>query len=133
MKTLTISGKEYKIKFGYNSFCDSDLMERTQDVMSLITGKSGNDFAATASKLFNITRELLFKGFQKYNPVDTLEEIGDLLDTYADEAPENEERGLLQVFAIVTEELTDEGFFGSLMKNVAKTVEKAKEESKKKK
>ena len=43
MKTFTINGKEYKIKFGYNSFCDTDLMERTNDLMRLFNASNVED------------------------------------------------------------------------------------------
>lgn len=28
---LKVKGKEYKVRFGYNSFCDTDLMDRTKE------------------------------------------------------------------------------------------------------
>ena len=36
MMTLKIKEKEYKVKFGYNSFCDSDLLDRTAEAMGMI-------------------------------------------------------------------------------------------------
>lgn len=35
MTKLTINGTDYIIKFGYNAFCDTDLMERVQDLAKL--------------------------------------------------------------------------------------------------
>ena len=122
MITLNIDNKEYKVKFGYNSFCDTDLMERTTDLLGLLSKNIEGDFSQTAVKLFSCVRELLFVGFKKFNPVSSLEEVGDLLDIYLDEAPEGEERGIMALFAIIVGELTTQGFFGGLMKNVTDVV-----------
>ena len=44
MMILNVKGKEYKVKFGYNSFCDTDLMDRTNDLLSLFhDNKAKND------------------------------------------------------------------------------------------
>ena len=32
---LKVKGKEYKVRFGYNSFCDTDLMDRTKDLLGI--------------------------------------------------------------------------------------------------
>lgn len=119
MKTLTINGKEYKIKFGYNAFCDTDLMERVQDLAKLFQkndAASDKDVSGIGKvkELFCVVRELLFVGFKKYNPAESLQEIGDLLDDYKDEETE-EERGLFQLFGLLSEELMNAGFLNDLM------------------
>ena len=119
MKTLTINGKDYKIKFGYNAFCDTDLMERVQDLARLFqknNTESDKDVSGIGKikDLFCVVRELLFVGFKKYNPADSLQEIGDLLDDYKDEETE-EERGLFQLFSLLSEELMNAGFLNDLM------------------
>lgn len=127
MKTLTINGKDYRIKFGYNAFCDSDLMERVQDLAKLFQkndAASDEDVSGIGKikDLFCVVRELLFVGFKKYNPVESLQEIGDLLDDYADEETE-EKRGLFQLFNILSEELMSAGFLNELMKVENPTME----------
>lgn len=38
MLSLVISGNEYKVEYGFNSFCDTDLLERTGDLITLLSG-----------------------------------------------------------------------------------------------
>ena len=128
MMNLVISGEEYKVKFGYNSFADSNLLERVQDVATMLGGAESDQEVMGMGKLrelFCIVRELLFVGFQKYNPVESVQDVGDLLDTYMDETPEvaegeeAENRGVLALFLALTEELTNEGFFKNFMETLA--------------
>lgn len=119
MKTLTINGTDYKIKFGYNAFCDTDLMERVQDLAKLFqkaNTQSDEDVSGIGKikELFCVVRELLFVGFRKFNPVDSLQEVGDILDDYKDEETD-EERGLIQLFTILSDELMNAGFLNDLM------------------
>lgn len=134
MQKLVINGKEYKVKFGYNSFCDTDLMERTNDLMRLLQGgdvKSDEDVQGIGKvkELFVCVRELLFVGFEKYNPLESIREVGDLLDDYMDEET-NEKRGLLELFTILAEELMNEGFLADLLKQTEE-MEQPKKEPKK--
>ena len=126
MMTLTVKGKEYKVKFGYNSFCDSDLLDRTTEVMGLIDNQSVQKmgYQEAARKMFVITRELLFEGFKKENPVSSLDEVGDILDDYFEESPEGEKRGVAEIFAMITQELLTEGFFGDLLRKSEQAIEK---------
>lgn len=134
MMTLKVRDKEYKVKFGYNSFCDTDLMDRTSDLLSLF--KNGNveddkdvSGMGKVKELFLCVRDLLFVGFQKYNPVETVQEIGDILDDYHDEATEEDTRGLLDLFTKLAEELTQEGFLGDLMKQMSEETEEDSQKS----
>ena len=135
MTTLKINGTEYKIKFGYNSFCDTDLLDRTSEIMGIIQDKSITKDNAFTRRLFCITRELLFEGFKKFNPVESVETVGDLLDDYLDEGSENEDHGLMALFGLVAKELIAEGFFGDLLKQAEKSIQmitaKAKKSQKK--
>lgn len=129
MMTLIINEKEYKVKFGYNSFCDTDLMDRTTDLIKIFSaqGISTDQDVYGMGKikdLFNVVRELLFVGFKKYNPVLNVQEVGELLDEYHDQAPEGEKRGIIDLFAKLTEELMAEGFFGELMSQIANATPK---------
>lgn len=135
MTTLKINGTEYKIKFGYNSFCDTDLLDRTSEIMGIIQDKSITKDNAFTRRLFCITRELLFEGFKKFNPVENVETVGNLLDDYLDEGSENEDHGLMALFGLVAKELIAEGFFGDLLKQAEKSIQtitaKAKKSQKK--
>ena len=124
---LNVKDKEYKIKFGYNSFCDTDLMDRTSDLLKLFQSQEAeNDDDVTGmgkvKDLFICVRDLLFVGFQKYNPVKTKQEIGEILDDYHDEGNENDKRGILDLFTKLSEELMNEGFLGDLMEQVEQKV-----------
>lgn len=119
MTVLKIKDKEYKIKFGYNCFCDTDLMERVNDIAVLMQEnkvESDKDVSAMGKikDLFCVVRELIFVGFKKYNPVNDLQSVGDLLDDYIDEESE-EKRGLMQLFGLLADELMNEGFLAEMM------------------
>lgn len=130
MMTLKVKEKEYRVKFGFNSFCDTDLMEKTSDLLKLFQNmETENDKDVTGlgkiKELFNCVRDLLFVGFAKYNPVDTVQEIGEILDDYHEEATDEDKRGILDLFLKLTDELTNEGFLSDLM-----TASEEKEEKK---
>ena len=121
MLILKVKDKEYKVKFGYNSFCDTDLMERTTDLLKLFQKQNVVDdkdvsVAGKVKDLFSCVRDLLYVGFEKFNPVERVQDIGDILDDYHDEAKEKgEKRGILDIFTKLTEELMNEGFLEDLM------------------
>lgn len=125
---LKINNKNYEVKFGYNSFCDTDLMDRTEELLNLFQKNKvdGDNKIAGIGKmreLFECVRELLFVGFQKKNPVETLQEVGNLIDDWQDEASDDR-KGIFELFTMLTEELLTKGFLGELTKKLA---EKAKE------
>ena len=72
-------------------------------------------------ELFACVRDLLFTGFQKCNPVENLQEVGDILDDYHDEAQDGEKRGILDLFTQLTEELMNEGFLGEILNKALET------------
>lgn len=128
MMVLNVKGKEYKVKFGYNSFCDTDLMDRTSDLLKIFQGADVEDDKDVTGmgkikELFSCVRDLLYVGFKKNNPVETVQEVGDILDDYHDEATEEDKRGILDLFTQLTEELMREGFLGDLMEQMAQTTE----------
>ena len=131
MMKLVVKKKEYKVKFGYNSFCDTDLMDRTTDLLKLFQGAEIEDDKdvigmGKIKELFSCVRDLLFVGFQKFNPVDNKQQIGNILDDYHDDAPEGEKRGILDLFTKLTEELMNEGFLGEFLEDIAETQENTK-------
>ena len=116
MFTITIHDKEYKVRYGMNSFTDTDLMDRTKRLLDLFNGGvESDDSVQKAKDLFVCVRDLYFYGFLKYNPVDTPQEVGDLLDDYIDEAPEGEKRTILGLFEMIAKELLNQGFLEDLM------------------
>lgn len=128
MMTLKVKDKEYVVKFGYNSFCDTDLMDRTSDLLKIFHGAEVEDDKDVSAMgkikdLFICVRDLLFVGFQKNNPAETVQEVGDILDDYHDEATEDDKRGILDLFTKLTEELMSEGFLGDLMTRISETAE----------
>lgn len=144
--TIKIGETEYIVKFGYNSFCDSDLLDRTAEAMGMIQeiqdlakdeDENGKEVKTTAEvlakvrNLFMLTRELLFEGFKKKNPVTSVSEVGDILDAYLDEDKEN--HGLISIFAMIAQELLKEGFFGNLLTESGKVIAKMPKKSARKK
>lgn len=124
MLIFKIKEKEYKVKFGYNSFCDTDLMERTTDLLKLfqkqnIVDDKDVNVAGKVKDLFSCVRDLLYVGFKKHNPVENVQEVGDILDDYHDEAKEKgEKRGIMDLFVRLTDELMNEGFLVDLMNDL---------------
>lgn len=129
MMKLNVGGKEYKIKFGFNCFCDTDLMDRVKLLATLFSENDTQDDNGAASigklkDLFSIVRDLIYTGAQRYNPFDSPQDVGDLLDVYMDEAEEgkvDEERGLMHLFNALSEELFNEGFLADVMSQSQET------------
>ena len=135
MMVLKVKDNEYKVKFGYNSFCDTDLMDRTTDLLKLLQGAEVEDDKDVAGlgmikEMFLCVRDLLFVGFQKYNPVESKQEIGEILDDYHDEAPDGEKRGILDLFTNLSEELMNEGFLGEVLEAFAENQEETEKKPK---
>lgn len=128
MMTLKVKEKEYRVRFGYNSFCDTDLMDRTSDLLKLFRGAGAeNDKDVTGmgmvKELFSCVRDLLYVGFKKNNPVESVQEIGDILDDWLDEAPDGEKRGIFNLFTELTNELMGEGFLSEVVEKMAEVAE----------
>ena len=121
MMLLKVKDTEYKIKFGYNSFCDTDLLDRTSALIRIFKGEEVADDKdvfgmGKIKELFSCVRDLLFVGFQTYNPVNSARDIGDILDDYKEEETEEDKRSILDLFTRLTEELMEEGFLSDLLK-----------------
>jgi len=113
MMTLKAGEKEYKIRYGYNSFCDTDLLERTEEIMKFLSKEEENTIQEVR-KLFVTVRELLYYGFMKLNPVEKVSDVGNILDDYLDCVENGENRGLKELFEMLTSELFNEGFLAGL-------------------
>ena len=128
MMLLKVKDTEYKIKFGYNSFCDTDLLDRTSALIRIFKGEEVADDKdvfgmGKIKELFSCVRDLLFVGFQKYNPVNSARDIGDILDDYKEEETEEDKRSILELFTRLTEELMEEGFLSDLLKVIGDSKE----------
>lgn len=135
MMVLKVKDNEYKVKFGYNSFCDTDLMDRTTDLLKLLRGAGVEDDTDVAGlgiikEMFLCVRDLLFVGFQKYNPVETVQDVGEIIDDYHDETTGEDKRGILDLFTALSEELMNEGFLGEVLKTFAEDPEETEKKSK---
>lgn len=125
MYELKIGKKNYKVQFGINSFCDTDLMDRTKTIIKLMADNGVFDGEqADENEVESImknmdafkdviitTRELLFVGFKKHNPVESVEEVGDLMDNFIDNGG-----NIIEVFSKLVEELISKGFMADLGK-----------------
>lgn len=136
MMTLKIGEKDYSVKFNYNCFCDTDLLDRVNDLGKIFQkGNAKNDKDVSGmgkiKDLFVCVRDLLFTGFQEENPVENLQMVGKLLDQYRAETPEGEERGVLQLFVMLSNELTEEGFLSDIMKALTANAPKLPQDHKK--
>lgn len=115
MFTFKVKDKEYKIKFSINAMAENDLMDRVQ---ILFQGMDTNS-AGVVKDFASCIRELLYVGSQKYNPIGSLEEAGDLLDDYIDEHKEKGEKDIVSTFFVsILTDLQDEGFLGDLLETM---------------
>lgn len=133
MTILKVKDREYKVRFTYNAFCDTDLLDKTRELLEVFKAEKAEtdkDVSAMGKikDLFVCVRELLFVGFRKDNPVESVQKVGDILDDYHDEATEEDKRGILELFVILTNELMAEGFLSGLMQTVAESNSKAVKE-----
>lgn len=137
MMTLNINGCEYKVKFGLNAFADTDLLDRVQQIATLLGDDSDDRGIGMLRDLFSVVREMLYVGFKKYNPVATVEEVGDLLDEYMDSTPKDEDgnpledRGILAIFIELSDELASEGFLADFVGKMIMATESEKKGVKK--
>jgi len=131
MMTLKVKDKEYQLKYGFNNFCDTDLLDRTSEMLDILRDRSIEKDNAFTRRMFILVRELVFEGLKKMNPVDSIEEAGDILDDYFDEGTEKESHGLMDIFSKIANELLAEGFIGDLLKTAQKAVEKKVKNTKK--
>ena len=134
---LNIKGAEYKVKFGFNSFADSDLLDRVQQIATLLSDDSEDRGIGMLRDLFVVVREMLYVGFKRYNPVETIEEVGDLLDEYMEDTPIGEDgepledRGILAIFLELSNELASEGFLADFVGKMMIATESEKKGAKK--
>ena len=127
MFKFTVNEKEYSVKFGFNDFCDTDLIDRVKTIGEMFSGNEEENEDSGFEKikdLFTVTRELLYIGLRRKNPMDSLQDVGDLMDDYVEENASDEEdsekKGLLEMFGMLVTELTEQGFLSEIL-GAAKT------------
>lgn len=128
MLIMKIKDTEYKVKFGFNAFADSDLMERTEELLKIFDDKEHTEDAygmVRLKEMFVVVRELLYMGFQKYNPVESLAAVGDLMDDYLDEGTEEHPHDLLDIFGDLVHELMEQGFLRGVTANLMEVGQKS--------
>lgn len=128
---LKVKENNYNVRFTYNSFCDTDLMERTEDLLQVFHGaKAENDTEVRAlgklKELFSCVRDLLYVGFQKDSPVENVQAVGDILDDWLDEATDGEKRGIFNLFTELTNELMGKGFLSEVVEKMAEAAQNTK-------
>ena len=97
---------------------DENLFSGSSQTQNIVDDKDVT-VAGKIKDLFSCVRDLLYVGFRKYNPVENVQEVGDILDDYHDESKEKgEKRGIMDLFAKLTEELMNEGFLADLMNDL---------------
>lgn len=127
MFDLTINNSTYKVQFGYNQFIDTDLMDRVKSIVRImVSAEDANDLTAEdvenlteddvevalrnfdlLKEVFATTRELIYVGFQKHNPLLNILAAGDLMDEY--------DGNVQELFMLFVNELFAAGFLGDLI------------------
>lgn len=123
MYIFKIHGKEYKVRYGYRTVCENDILDRVMRI--------GNSEDGTAKGLINnlvkTTAELLLVGLQKYHSKEfgykdekeklkRIDEILDLLDDYEDESTEEHEQDAATLLKNLQDELEKNGFLSTIAK-----------------
>lgn len=129
MVEIKINDTDYKVQFGFNQFIDTDLMDRVKSIIKIIKNVEDDkeitvDDASTITdedleyvmgrfdlikEMFATTRELLFVGCQRHNPIENVYAAGDLMDDYTRDG------GNVQVlFMLLVQDLVEGGFMGDL-------------------
>ncbi len=123
MYIFKIHGNEYKVRYGYRTVCENDILDRVM--------KIGNSEDGTAKGLINnlvkTTAELLLVGLQKYHSKEfgykdekeklkRIDEILDLLDDYEDESTEDHEQDAATLLRDLQDELEKNGFLSTIAK-----------------
>ena len=123
MYIFKIHGNEYKVRYGYRTVCENDILDRVMRI--------GNSEDGTAKGLINnlvkTTAELLLVGLQKYHSKEfgykdekeklkRIDEILDLLDDYEDESTEEHEQDAATLLKDLQDELEKNGFLSTIAK-----------------
>lgn len=123
MYIFKIHGNEYKVRYGYRTVCENDILDRVM--------KIGNSEDGTAKGLINnlvkTTAELLLVGLQKYHSdkfgyksdkekAEKINLLLDWLDDYEDESTEDHEQDAATLLKDLQDELEKNGFLSTIAK-----------------
>lgn len=123
MYYFKIHGKEYKVRYGYRTVCENDILDRVMNI--------GNSEDGTAKGLINnlvkTTAELLLVGLQKYHSdkfgyksdkekAEKINLLLDWLDDYEDESTEEHEQDAATLLKDLQDELEKNGFLSTIAK-----------------
>ncbi len=123
MYIFKIHGKEYRVKYGYRTVCEDDILDR---VMNIGTSEDGTA-RGLISNLAKTTAELLLVGLQKFHSDEfgykdadekneRINEMLDLLDDYEDESTKKHEQDAATLLRDLQNELEKNGFLSQIAK-----------------
>lgn len=123
MYIFKIYGKEYKVRYGYRTVCENDILDRVMNIGSTEDGT----VKGLISNLVETTAELLLVGLQKYHSKEfgygsdeerqkRIGEIIDMLDDYEDESTEEHEQDAATLLKDLQGELEKNGFLSAIAK-----------------
>lgn len=123
MYIFKIHGKEYKVRYGYRTVCENDILDRVMNIGSTEDGT----VKGLISNLVETTAELLLVGLQKYHSKEfgygsdeerqkRIGEIIDMLDDYDDESTEEHEQDAATLLKDLQGELEKNGFLSAIAK-----------------
>ena len=141
MYIFKIHGKEYKVRYGYRTVCENDILDRVMNIGSTEDGT----VKGLINNLVETTAELLLVGLQKYHSKEfgyssdeerqkRIGEIIDMLDDYEDESTEEHEQDAATLLKDLQGELEKNGFLsasakmGQEMSQMEQTAQTAKVE-----
>ena len=123
MYYFRIHGKEYKVRYGYRTVCENDILDRVMNIGSTEDGT----VKGLINNLVETTAELLLVGLQKYHSKEfgygsdeerqkRIGEIIDMLDDYEDESTEEHEQDAASLLKDLQGELEKNGFLSAIAK-----------------
>jgi len=123
MYIFKIHGKEYKVRYGYRTVCENDILDRVMNIGSTEDGT----VKGLINNLVDTTAELLLVGLQKYHSKEfgygsdeerqkRIGEIIDMLDDYEDESTEEHEQDAATLLKDLQGELEKNGFLSAIAK-----------------
>lgn len=123
MYIFKIHGKEYKVRYGYRTVCENDILDRVMNIGSTEDGT----VKGLINNLVETTAELLLVGLQKYHSKEfgygsdeerqkRIGEIIDMLDDYEDESTDEHEQDAASLLKDLQGELEKNGFLSAIAK-----------------
>lgn len=123
MYIFKIHGKEYKVRYGYRTVCENDILDRVMNIGSTEDGT----VKGLINNLVETTAELLLVGLQKYHSdkfgyksdkekAEKINLLLDWLDDYEDESTEDHEQDAATLLKDLQGELEKNGFLSAIAK-----------------